>query len=364
MYVPLFDLRRVVHPYLFSLNEAFDETLKSCAFINGPAVKEFENDFANYLDTQHALGVSSGTDALLAIFMSLGLQPGDEVLVTPFTFVASASSIIRAGLRPVFVDVDENSFHPSPEQYARSVSPKTKALLLVHLFGIPNDMDAVMAVCRDHSLLLVEDCAQSLGTEWNGQKVGTFGDASAFSFFPAKNLGCFGDGGAVTTNNAELADTIRTIRSHGAPTKYDTQMVGGNFRLDTLQAAILKVLLLVLPQWLLRRQENAAYYLENLRSTPTLSLPQSIEGHSWNQFTLLTSQRDELKHYLDENGIGNAIYYPLPLHKQPLFADNAPVLPNVESLCKKVLSIPIYPGLQEEEREFVVETINSFGEHK
>jgi len=360
--IPLFDLRRVVHPYLFSLNDAFDETVKSCAFINGPAVKEFEEQFADYLGTEHALGVSSGTDALLAIFMSLGLEAGDEVLVTPFTFVASASSIVRAGLKPVFVDIDENSFHPSADQYARAAGPKTKAILLVHLFGIPNDMDAITAVCHDLNLLLVEDCAQSLGTEWNGQKVGTFGDVSAFSFFPAKNLGCFGDGGAITTNNTELANTIRTVRSHGALTKYNTQMVGGNFRLDTIQAAILQVLLPVLPQWLIKRQENAAYYLKHIRSTATLSLPESIEGHSWNQFTLLSARRDELKQHLDENGIGNAIYYPLPLHKQPLFADETLVLPNVERLCSHVLSIPIYPGLTEEEREFIVQTINSFEE--
>lgn len=362
--IPLFDLRRVVHPYLFSLNDAFDETVKSCAFINGPAVKEFEEQFANYLGAEHALGVSSGTDALLAIFMSLGLEPGDEVLVTPFTFVASASSIVRAGLKPVFVDIDENSFHPSAEQYARAVGPKTKAILLVHLFGIPNDMDAITALCSDRNLLLVEDCAQSLGTEWNGQKVGTFGDVSAFSFFPAKNLGCFGDGGAIVTNNAELASTIRTVRSHGAPTKYNTQMVGGNFRLDTLQAAILKVLLPALPQWLTKRQENAAYYLKHLRPTATLSLPESIEGHSWNQFTLLSNRRDELKQHLDENGIGNAVYYPLPLHKQPLFVDEMLVLPNVEKLCNHALSIPIYPGLTEEEREFIVQTINSFEEQR
>jgi dTDP-4-amino-4,6-dideoxygalactose transaminase len=364
MRVPLFDLQRVVHPYLLSLNDALDETIKSCAFINGPPVKEFERDFAAYLRTEHAIGVSSGTDALLAIFMSLGLSPGDEVLVTPFTFVASASSILRAGLKPVFVDVAANSFHPSAEQYARATGPKTKAILLVHLFGIPNDMDAITAMCRDHNLLLVEDCAQSLGTEWKGQKVGTFGDASAFSFFPAKNLGCFGDGGAIATNNSQLAETIRTVRSHGAATKYNTEMVGGNFRLDTIQAAVLKVLLPALPEWINKRQENATYYLNNIRQTTMLNLPESIKGHSWNQFTLLVSQRDELKQHLDKNGIGNAIYYPTPLHKQPLFMDDNLILPNVESLCKQVLSIPVYPGLTEEEREFVVQTINSFEEQR
>ena len=362
MHVPLFDLRRVVHPYLFSLNDAFDETLKTCAFINGPAVKEFEKEFAQYLGAEFSLGMSSGTDALLAIFMSLGLEPGDEVLVTPFTFVASASSIIRAGLKPVFVDVAEDSFHPSAEQYSQAVTPRTKALLLVHLFGIPNDMDAITAVCKDRGLLLVEDCAQSLGTEWNGQKIGTFGDASAFSFFPAKNLGCFGDGGAVATNDEGLAETLRTVRSHGAPTKYNTQMVGGNFRLDTLHASILKVLLPALPRWLTQRQENAAYYLSNIRTTSDLKLPEATEGHSWNQFTLRTPRRDALKQFLDQHGIGNAIYYPIPLHRQPLFADEAWDLPNVDSLCRQVVSIPIYPGLTPEEREFVVQTINSFEE--
>ena len=244
------------------------------------------------------------------------------------------------------------------------MTSKTRALLLVHLFGIPNDMDAITTVCEDKNLLLVEDCAQSLGTEWNGQKIGTFGDASAFSFFPAKNLGCFGDGGAVATNNTELAETLRTVRSHGAATKYNTQMVGGNFRLDTLQASILRVLLPVLPKWLTQRQENADYYLSNILPTTELQLPAAIAGHSWNQFTLLTPRRDALKRFLDQHGIGNAIYYPLSLHRQPLFADDTQDLPNVDSLCRRVLSIPIYPGLTQEEREFVVQTINSFEEQK
>ena len=362
--VPLFDLRRVIHPHTFSLKEAFEASLGTCHFINGAATKQFEADLDGYLGAGNSLGVSSGTDALLAIFMSLGLQPGDEVLVSSFTFVASATSIMRAGLKPVLVDVAPDSFHPGAEEYAAALTPKTKAMLLVHLFGIPNNMTQMVEFCKSNDIVLIEDCAQSLGSEWAGKKIGTFGYASAFSFFPAKNLGCLGDGGAISTSSQGLLETLKTVRSHGAPVKYNTEMVGGNFRLDTIQASFLSILLPALDGWIESRRKNASFYLSNIKERGDLRLPADIEGHSWNQFTLRTPERDALKQYLDENGIGNAVYYPIPLHRQPLFAKDSCSLPNVERLCTEVLSIPIYPGLTADERQCVVDKINLFTEKK
>lgn len=364
MNVPLFDLRRVIHPYASSLNEAFESSLEACHFINGPAVKQFEADLDGYLGAGKSIGVSSGTDALLAIFMSLGLEPGDEVLVSSFTFVASATSIMRAGLKPVLVDVAPDSFHPGIDEYTAALTSKTKAMLLVHLFGIPNDMTQMVEFCKDNDIVLIEDCAQSLGSEWAGKKIGTFGHASAFSFFPAKNLGCLGDGGAVSTSSDELLKTVKTVRSHGAPVKYNTEIIGGNFRLDTIQASFLSILLRALPGWIEARRQNASFYLKNIQEGDDLRLPSNVDGHSWNQFTLRTPRRDALKQYLDKNGIGNAVYYPIPLHRQPLFANNSYSLPNVERLCSEVLSIPIYPGLTVDERQSVVDKINLFTEKK
>tara|TARA_R100000008_G_scaffold86802_1_gene81732 strand:+ start:4438 stop:5526 length:1089 start_codon:yes stop_codon:yes gene_type:complete len=361
MSVPLFDLRRVIHPHASSLRRAFESSLETCHFINGPAVTDWEADLDDYLGAGKSLGISSGTDALLAIFMALGLEPGSEILVTSFTFVASATSIVRAGLKPVFVDTAPQSFHPGLEEYAAAMTTNTKAVLLVHIFGAPNNMAEMVNFCKTNDLLLIEDCAQSLGAEWEGQKIGTFGDASAFSFFPAKNLGCFGDGGAVSTPSTKIYETIKAIRSHGAKTKYHTEMMGGNFRLDTIQASILSVLLPALSGWLSQRGENALYYLEHINESKSTQLPENLKGHSWNQFTLRSSRRDALKIYLDENNIGNAVYYPIPLHKQPLFATTTTqCLPNVEKLCKEVLSLPIYPGLTRDEQIEVVDKINCF----
>ena len=359
MAVPLFNLHRVLQKHTTELEFAFKNCLEAARFINGPQVQALEQQLSQYLGTSETIGVSSGTDALLAIFMSLQAQPGDEIIVTPFTFIASASSILRAGFKPVFADLAPNSFHPYLEQIDAVRTHKTKGILAVHLFGEPNNLTEMRQYCEANKLWLIEDCAQSLGSAHAGQKVGSFGHASAFSFFPAKNLGCLGDGGAVATNSNDLAEKIKIIKSHGSKTKYHCEVVGGNFRLDTIQAAMLNVLLPQLDGWILKRQQNAAIYSAELGGLPGLKLPKPVEGHSWNQFTLRTQFRDKLKKELDQNGIGNAIYYPKPLHEQPVFGSRVK-LKEAELRCEEVISIPIYPGLLNAEQEIIIDTIKHF----
>jgi dTDP-4-amino-4,6-dideoxygalactose transaminase len=363
--IPFFDLHRVLQKHESKLTSAFKECLDSAKFINGPQVGSLEDRLAVYLRASNVIGVSSGTDALLAIFMALDLNQvecniyGAKILVTPFTFAASATSIMRAGSRPVFVDLAKDSFYPSIDQYSAALTSKTKGILAVHLFGEPANLTELKEFCKTKNLFLIEDCAQAMGTKWNGHHVGSVGDAAAYSFFPAKNLGCFGDGGAVTTNNDELAEKIRMIRSHGSKMKYTHEILGGNFRLDTIQAAILSVLLPELDDWIKKRTENADYYSEALENIEELTLPTHVAGHSWNQYTVQTTRRDSLKKWLDSHNIGNAIYYPHPLHQQKVFKTQQS-LPEAEKRCKNVLSLPIYPGLQREEQDFIISKIEDF----
>ena len=365
--IPFFDLQRVLQKHTQKLTTVFRECLDGAQFINGPPVTTFEQQLASYLNVSHAIGVSSGTDALTAIFMALSLElnradcliHGAKILVTPFTFAASATSITRAGLRPAFVDLAKDSFYPSVDQYAAAITSKTKGILAVHLFGEPANLTELKEFCKVKKLFLVEDCAQAMGTKWNDQHVGSIGDAAAYSFFPAKNLGCFGDGGAVTTNNEELAEKVRMIKSHGSKIKYTHEILGGNFRLDTIQAAILSVLLPELGGWIKKRTENAEYYSKALKGIEQLKLPTHVPGHSWNQYTIRTSRRDRLKEWLDNHKIGNAIYYPYPLHRQKVF-NSQHFLPEVEKRCKNVLSLPIYPGLKRKEQDFIINKIEEF----
>ena len=357
--IPLFDLHRVLQENTKELKLAFEESLEDARFINGPQVQKLEEQLSEYLGVSRVVGVSSGTDALLAIFMSLGLAPGDEILVTPFTFVASATSIVRAGLKPVFVDLAEDSFHPSLEGYEAAITSKTRGLLAVHLFGEPNNLTKLKEYCKIRDIIMIEDCAQAMGSKWNNKYVGTYGDASAFSFFPAKNLGCFGDGGCVATNNNNLVEKIKMVKSHGSKVKYEHEILGGNFRLDTLQASILSVLLPSLDNWIEKRRQNAERYSDALGGIEELKLPRHTVGHSWNQYTIRTKRRDRLKEWLDSRSIGNAIYYPKALHQQKVFnLDQS--LPKAERTCKEVLSLPIYPGLQKKEQGTVISAIKDF----
>lgn len=369
IHVPLLDLNQQNQPLAAELKDTFARVLDSSQFILGPEVTEFERQVAAGVGATHAIGVSSGTDALLLSLMALDIGPGDEVLCPSFTFFATAGSVSRTGATPVFVDSLDDDFNLDLEDAARRVTDKTKAIIPVHLFGQAADMDAVQRLASAHDLMVLEDAAQSMGTQFGEKKAGTMGDLCAFSFFPSKNLGGFGDGGMITTNDDALAERVRILRVHGGAPKYYHKAIGGNFRLDPLQAALLRAKLGHLPVYIAKRRANAATYLERLaESAPVregrLLLPSEISGrtHTWNQFTLRVTngKRDALMEHLAANQIGSAIYYPVPLHRQECFSNLAGVearLPICEKMADEVLSIPIYPELSTEQIDHVINTI-------
>ena len=369
IHVPLLDLNQQNQPLAAELKDTFARVLDSSQFILGPEVTEFERQVAAGVGATHAIGVSSGTDALLLSLMALDIGPGDEVLCPSFTFFATAGSVSRTGATPVFVDSLDDDFNLDLEDAARRVTDKTKAIIPVHLFGQAADMDAVQRLASAHDLMVLEDAAQSMGTQFGEKKAGTMGDLCAFSFFPSKNLGGFGDGGMITTNDDALAERVRILRVHGGAPKYYHKAIGGNFRLDPLQAALLRAKLGHLPVYIAKRRANAATYLERLsESTPVregrLLLPSEMSGrtHTWNQFTLRVTngKRDALMEHLAANQIGSAIYYPVPLHRQECFSNLAGVearLPICEKMADEVLSIPIYPELSTEQIDHVINTI-------
>ena len=369
IHVPLLDLNQQNQPLAAELKDTFARVLDSSQFILGPEVTEFERQVAAGVGATHAIGVSSGTDALLLSLMALDIGPGDEVLCPSFTFFATAGSVSRTGATPVFVDSLDDDFNLDLENAARRVTDKTKAIIPVHLFGQAADMDAVQRLASAHDLMVLEDAAQSMGTQFGEKKAGTMGDLCAFSFFPSKNLGGFGDGGMITTNDDALAERVRILRVHGGAPKYYHKAIGGNFRLDPLQAALLRAKLGHLPVYIAKRRANAATYLERLsESTPVregrLLLPSEMSGrtHTWNQFTLRVTngKRDALMEDLAANQIGSAIYYPVPLHRQECFSNLAGVearLPICEKMADEVLSIPIYPELSTEQIDHVINTI-------
>lgn len=369
IHVPLLDLNQQNQPLAAELKDTFARVLDSSQFILGPEVTEFERQVAAGVGATHAIGVSSGTDALLLSLMALDIGPGDEVLCPSFTFFATAGSVSRTGAIPVFVDSLDDDFNLDLEDAARRVTDKTKAIIPVHLFGQAADMDAVQRLASAHDLMVLEDAAQSMGTQFGEKKAGTMGDLCAFSFFPSKNLGGFGDGGMITTNDDALAERVRILRVHGGAPKYYHKAIGGNFRLDPLQAALLRAKLGHLPVYIAKRRANAATYLERLaESAPVregrLLLPSEMSGrtHTWNQFTLRVTngKRDALMEHLAANQIGSAIYYPVPLHRQECFSNLAGVearLPICEKMADEVLSIPIYPELSTEQIDHVINTI-------
>ncbi len=371
--VPFYDAARALMPYREALHDALQRCLEHGTFVLGPEVQRFEQSLANYLGLPHAVGVSSGTDALLATFLALQtdhgaatpLQPGDEVLTTPYSFIASATSILRAGLRPVFADLAPGQFHPGAAEFERAWTPKTRAVLAVHLFGEPLDLAPIQALCEARGAVLVEDCAQSIGAQFaDGNHVSTKGIAGCFSFFPAKNLGALGDGGAVVTKHDGLAAKLREKRQHGQAKRYQFETLGGNFRLDALQAAFLGVLLPHLPAWLEDRRRRAYNYLTQLgdfakRHPDRLQLPADVPGHAWNQFVIRSGQRDRLQQALKDAGIPTQIYYPSALHQQGALAAAQPPahLPQAERACTQVLALPIAPGLTAAEEQRVIDAI-------
>lgn len=352
------------------LTEAFLRVLRSGRYILGAEVETFESRVADQLGVEHAIGVSSGTDALLLALMALGIGEGDEVLCPAFTFFATAGSIARLGARPVFVDVDEHSFNLDVGDAERRITEKTRAIIPVHLYGRAAQMNAVAELARKHDLAIVEDAAQAFGSRLDGQAVGSFGEFGAFSFYPTKNLGAFGDAGMLVTNEPQLAEMARCLRVHGGRRRYYHDFVGGNFRLDSLQAALLSAKLDVLDQHARRRCENAELYTEMLTSATERCSDLLLPGaggpgeHVWNQYTIRlqgAGRRDALREHLERNGVASEIYYPLPLHQQACFEEFADAAcPVSERLSNEVLSLPNHPNLAAADIGRISELISRF----
>lgn len=322
------------------------------SYIMGPQVKEFEAQFAQYLNSDRVISCNSGTDALHLALRALRIGPGDEVITTPFTFIATTEAIGMVGATPVFVDVDLGSYNIDPKLIESKITHRTKAIMPVHLYGHPCNMTAIMAIARQYNLKVIEDCAQATGAVWAGKKVGTIGDVGCFSFFPTKNLGCFGDGGAIATNDPEIAERVEYLRRHGGKVKYQHSELGLNSRLDTLQAAILLVKLPYLDRWNAARRAIADNYLNQLTEVEGIVLPTAVRGGEsvWNQFTIrvLNGQRKCVQKFLTQKGIGSMVYYPIPLHLQQVHANlgySPNDLPSSEQLSQEVLSLPMFPEL-------------------
>jgi len=375
MKIPLIDLKAQYQSIKDEVRTAVDEVMESQHFILGPKVEDLERNIAAYSGTKYAVGVSSGTDALLVALMALDIEAGDEVITTPFTFFATAGVIARLCAKPVFVDIDPLTFNMDPAKLEAAITKKTKAIIPIHLFGQCADMDPIMAIANRHGLSVIEDAAQSIGAEYKGRRAGSIGPLGGFSFFPSKNLGGFGDGGMVIMRDAALYEKVKILRVHGSKPKYYHKIVGGNFRLDSLQAAVLNVKLKYLDGWSKGRRDNAEYYDEAFRSagltanglvqTPAPVYKDSGDKnyHIYNQYTLRVKSRDKLQDFLKAAGVPSEIYYPLPLHVQECFQDlgyKKGDFPVSEKAADSVLSIPIYPELTDEQKDYIIGKIVEF----
>jgi dTDP-4-amino-4,6-dideoxygalactose transaminase len=379
MNVPLLDLKAQYQSIKAEMDAAVQDVFASQYFILGPQVTACEEAVAAYSQAAHGCGVSSGTDALLIALMNEGIGPGDEVITTPYTFFATAGSIARTGARPVFVDIDPETFNLRVDQVEERITPRTKAIMVVHLYGLMADMDAVMEIAQRHHLLVIEDAAQAIGSEYKGRRAGSIGDYGCFSFFPSKNLGGAGDGGMVVTQDAARAEKLIKMRNHGMHPKYYHQYVGGNFRLDALQAAVINVKLPHLDDWSRARQRNALRYHRLFEEAGLAAGPARLPWfpactdpayagqcscrHIFNQYVVRVEQRDALRAYLAEHQIGSEIYYPVPLHLQDCFADlgyRKGDFPEAERAAAETLALPIYPELTDEQAAAVVGAIRSF----
>ena len=365
MQVPLLDLKAQYATLREAMQAAVTQVLESQQFIMGPQVKQLEEALAAYSGCKAAIGVSSGTDALLAAMMVLGIGPGDEVITTPFTFFATAGCIARTGARPVFVDIEPDTFNIDATRIAAAITPRTKAIIPVHLFGQMADMDAIMEVAGRAGVHVIEDAAQAIGATYKGRKAGSIGTVGCLSFFPSKNLGGLGDGGMMLTQDAALAQKLAMCRNHGQNPKYFHKFVGGNFRLDTLQAAGLLVKLPHLDGWSAKRRANAARYDELLAGIPDVVCPviRPYNQSIYNQYVIRVPRRDALQAYLRDSGIGSETYYPLSMHQQECFAYlgcKAGDFPQAESAQSCVLALPIYPELTDGQIAYVAARIKEF----
>jgi dTDP-4-amino-4,6-dideoxygalactose transaminase len=381
--VPLLDLKAQYAGIRDEIREAIDRVADSQHFILGPEVEALEAEVAAYSQCEFGIGVSSGTDALLVALMAIGLKPGDEVITTPYTFFATAGAIARLNAKPVFVDIDPLTYNIEPASIEAAITERTRAIVPVHLYGQMADMNPIMEVARRHKLYVIEDAAQAIGSEYEGRRAGSTGDMACFSFFPSKNLGGFGDGGMVTTNDEGLAKQVKLLRNHGYAPKYYNKVVGGNFRLDAIQAAVLRIKLKYLDKWTERRQQNAGIYrrlfeeaeltneardgvaVNSLSELSGVVLPYEAPNmrHIYNQFIIRSGQRDALLAHLKERQIGTEIYYPVPMHVQECFADLGYKMGDFqksERAAAETLALPIYPELTEQMIASVVDAIADF----
>ena len=367
MKVPLLDLKGQYATIRTETEAAIHRVVESQMFILGPEVKAFEEEIARFCTTRHALGVSSGTDALLVALMAAGVEPGDEVVTTPFSFFATAGVVARLQARPVFVDIDPATFNIDPAAAAAAITDRTRAIIPVHLFGRCADTARMVEAAAGKGIAVVEDAAQAIGAfDRDGNQAGALGTFGCFSFFPSKNLGAFGDAGLVTVQDDALAHRVEILRVHGGEPKYHHHVVGGNFRIDALQAAVLRIKLRRLPEWTAARRRNADRYRELFAAAglgDRIVLPDDEPGHIYNQFVIRAPDRDALRQWLGENGVGTEVYYPIPLHMQACFAGlgyGAGAFPHAEAAAREVLALPIFPELTAEQLEYVVRTIAGF----
>lgn len=366
--VPLLDLQQQYAPLRDSILEAMTRVADSQRFIGGPEVEQFEREIASLLEVEHAVGMSSGTDAILAALMALGIGPGDEVVTSTYSFFATAGCVARVGATPVLVDIDPETFNIDTRAAIAAITPRTKAIIPVHLYGQMADMQPLMEAAAAKGIAIIEDACQSIGSKYQGKQAGSWGLTACFSFFPSKNLGAFGDGGLATTNDAAFARELRLMRSHGSVTKYYHQKVGANFRLDALQAAILRVKAPHLAGWTAARRANAATYRELFeQSGLTAHITEPIERpdcfHIYNQFVIRAPQRDALRAHLDSRGIGTEVYYPVPFHMQDCFKYLGHAkgdFPEAERAAAETLALPIYGELTRQQLEQVVAAIGEF----
>lgn len=387
MKVPLLNLKLQYQAHKNELDKAVLRVVESQYFILGPEVDEMEKAFCGYLNCNYAVGVSSGTDALLLALMAIGIKSGNEVIVPTYSFFSTAGVISRLNATPVFVDINKTTFNIDSEDIKRKITEKTKAIIPVHLYGQSCEMDEIVSIAKEHKLKIIEDAAQAIGTQYkDGRYVGTIGDIGCFSFFPSKNLGCYGDGGLAVTNDPELAERLKLMRVHGAKPRYYHKTIGGNFRLDALQAAVLNVKLPYLNSWSAKRRTNADLYNKlfieaglttsvgetEFNDNNKVLLPKAVyreysetvkNYNIYNQYIIRVQKRDELRKHLSDNEIGNEIYYPVPFHLQECFSNlnyKQGDFPNAEEACATSLALPIFPELTEEQIKYVVDTIRDF----
>lgn len=370
--IPLLDLTRQYQTIGEEINAAVLQVLASGGYVGGPSVEGFEQQFASHTGVSECVACNSGTDALYLALRALDIGPGDEVITTPFTFFATAEVISAVGATPIFIDIDAKTFNLDLERIESAITERTRAILPVHLFGQPVDMTRLMAIAQAHNLAVIEDCAQATGAAWAGQKVGSIGQIGCFSFYPTKNLGACGDGGAITTNDPAIAAKIRVLREHGSRTRYHHEEIGVNSRLDAIQAVILQIKLEHLDHWNQQRQQIATQYHQRLTHLPNIVAPETLPGGQsvWNQYTVRIVQtdaetaraqsgsyRDQVRNHLQNQGISSTVYYPLPLHLQSVYQNlgyQPGSLPVAEQMCHEVLSLPMFPELSTEQIERVV----------